>query len=103
MDFHTWRNTVLYGQGDLVRFADPNTKDSERKDVLKRVLRLEVLDRGNQVRSYQAGLLGEFPDKRESPGHTENDSDEHNQPQSYSADLLCHSLFHTGDDDLEKP
>lgn len=45
MDFQTWRNTVLYAQGDVVRFADPATTDSERKLILKRILRLDTLDR----------------------------------------------------------
>jgi len=44
MDVKTWRNTVVYGQGDLARFADPKTTDGERKSILKRILRLDVLD-----------------------------------------------------------
>lgn len=49
MDFDTWRNTVLYAQGDIVRFADPGTTDSDRKLILKRILRLDVLDKANEV------------------------------------------------------
>jgi len=45
LDWHAFRNTVLYGQGDLKRFADPSVTDSERKAILKRILRLEQLDR----------------------------------------------------------
>lgn len=44
MDFRTFTNTVLYGEGDIHHFADPNTTDAERKSVLKRILRLEVID-----------------------------------------------------------
>ena len=52
LDFQTWRSTVLYGQGDLVRFADPDTTDAERKNILKRILRLDVLDKAQK----QAGV-----------------------------------------------
>lgn len=45
LDFQTWLNTVLYAQSDLVRFADPATSDADRKLILKRILRLEVLDK----------------------------------------------------------
>jgi len=44
MDFDTFRNTVLYGQGDVKRFADALTTDAERKAILKKVLRLDTLD-----------------------------------------------------------
>lgn len=44
MDFQAFTNTVLYGQGDIHHFADPATKDPERKAVLKRLLKLEALD-----------------------------------------------------------
>jgi len=43
MDFRTFKNTVLYGQGDSARFADPATKDVDRKDILHRLLRTEAL------------------------------------------------------------
>jgi DNA repair exonuclease SbcCD ATPase subunit len=49
MDFATWRNTVLYAQGDIVRFADPGTTDTERKLILKRILRLDALDRAAEA------------------------------------------------------
>ena len=44
MDLATFRNTVLFGQNDLGRFADPTTTDTERKTILRRVLRLDRLD-----------------------------------------------------------
>lgn len=42
LDYTAFRNTVLYGQNDHSRFADPKTKDSERKDVLHKILGLSV-------------------------------------------------------------
>lgn len=44
LDFVTFTNTVLYGQGDVNHFADPKTKDPERKAIMKKILRMEVLD-----------------------------------------------------------
>lgn len=43
LDFHAFKNTVLYGQNDSARFAHPKTKDSERKEMLHRILRTEIL------------------------------------------------------------
>ena len=45
LDWHSFRNTVLYGQGDIKRFADKHTTDAERKGILKQVLRLDVYDK----------------------------------------------------------
>lgn len=44
LDWDAFRNTVLYGQGDVRRFADVETSDGDRKAVLKRILRLERID-----------------------------------------------------------
>jgi len=43
LDFKAFRNTVLYGQNDSARFADPRVRDAERKDMLHRILRTGVL------------------------------------------------------------
>lgn len=43
LDFHAFRNTVLYGQGDRQRFTDPTTKDADRKALLHGILRTDVL------------------------------------------------------------
>lgn len=43
LDFKTFKNTVLYGQNDSSRFANPNTKDSERKTMLHKILNTELL------------------------------------------------------------
>lgn len=42
MDWVSFHNTSLYGQGDVTRFANPRTTDSARKEVLHRVMRSEV-------------------------------------------------------------
>ena len=44
LDFDSFRNTVMYGQGDFKRFASPNVTDSERKKVMKRALNIGHLD-----------------------------------------------------------
>ncbi|KKN27797.1 hypothetical protein LCGC14_0860600 [marine sediment metagenome] len=43
LDFKSFKNSVLYGQGDAARFASPRTKDSERKDMLHRIANTEIL------------------------------------------------------------
>jgi DNA repair exonuclease SbcCD ATPase subunit len=42
-DFASFRNTVLHGANDDKRFASPKTTDAERKAILHRVLRTDVL------------------------------------------------------------
>lgn len=49
LDFRAFKNTVLYGQNDSFKFADPHTKDSERKDMLHRILRTEALQSCHDV------------------------------------------------------
>ena len=49
MDFDAWRNTVLFGQGDVKRFGDKDTTDAERKTVLKRILDLSVFDKAAEI------------------------------------------------------
>lgn len=53
MDYRTWASTVFWAQGDGARFADPSVTDAQRKDVLKRVLRLEVLDKAADIARSQ--------------------------------------------------
>lgn len=43
LDFKAYKNTILYGQNDTSRFANPRTKDVERKDTLHRAMRTDVL------------------------------------------------------------
>jgi len=43
LDFFAFKNTVLYGQSDVTRFANPRTKDAERKEILNRILRIGIL------------------------------------------------------------
>jgi DNA repair exonuclease SbcCD ATPase subunit len=49
LDWMSFSNTVLYGQGDIYHFADPRTTDSQRKAVLSRILRLEELEKARAV------------------------------------------------------
>ena len=44
MDYKTFKNTVLFGQNDAARFSDPSVKDTERKDMLGRLLGIDVID-----------------------------------------------------------
>lgn len=48
LDFQAFKNTVLYGQGDILRFAHPATTDSQRKDILHQVLRTERFKRAHE-------------------------------------------------------
>lgn len=43
LDFLSFKNTVLYGQNDSARFADPRTKDADRKEMLHKILRTDIL------------------------------------------------------------
>lgn len=68
MDFHAFRNTVLYGQGERKRFTDPAVKDSERKVMLHNILRTSILkachklasDKNLKVKKQQAELESEI-------------------------------------------
>lgn len=72
LDWPSFRNTVLYGQGDLGRFADRETTDADRKAILKRILRLERFDEAltavKKERSEIAKLRQEYDRKL----HTES-------------------------------
>ncbi|KKN67577.1 hypothetical protein LCGC14_0460320 [marine sediment metagenome] len=57
LDFQTFRNTVLYGQNDRSRFADPNTTDGKRKEILRRLLKTTVYqDCLERAREWKASL-----------------------------------------------
>jgi len=63
LDWDAFRNTVLYGQGDVKRFADPDTTDAERKRVLKRVLRMSRIDDAlKRVRDELREMRGDHAD-----------------------------------------
>lgn len=57
LDFKAFKNTVLYGQNDSARFANPSTKDSDRKDMLHRIMRTEMLRDCHKRVSEQAKAL----------------------------------------------
>lgn len=60
LDWQAFRNTVLHGQGDHERFADRSVGDTERKAILKRILRLERFDVAlEQVRTARKELTRE--------------------------------------------
>lgn len=43
LDFDGFKNTCLFGQNDATRFASPELSDQQRKSMLHRLLRTEVL------------------------------------------------------------
>jgi DNA repair exonuclease SbcCD ATPase subunit len=43
LDYPAFKNTVLYGQNDVSRFANPRTRDSDRKETLHRILGIGIL------------------------------------------------------------
>jgi len=49
LDFQAFKNSVLYGQNDSHRFAHPKTNDSQRKSMLHKILRTEVLQKCHEV------------------------------------------------------
>jgi len=49
LDYHAFKNTVLYGQGDISRFAHPRTKDADRKAMLHCIMRTDILTRAHKV------------------------------------------------------
>lgn len=52
LDFLSFRNSVLYGQGDRMKFADPGMKDADRKKIFRSALGMdEVLKKAQQVAS----------------------------------------------------
>jgi len=57
LDFQSFKNTVLYGQGDSKRFADKATKDADRKEILHRILKTELLKRCHEWAKGEARRL----------------------------------------------
>lgn len=54
LDFQAFRNTVLYGQNDAKRFAAGEVTDQERKAMLHRILRTEVLGVAHKIAAAKA-------------------------------------------------
>jgi DNA repair exonuclease SbcCD ATPase subunit len=42
LDFQAFKNSVLFGQNDVNRFAHPRTKDTDRKNMLHKIMRTGV-------------------------------------------------------------
>lgn len=60
LDFQSFRNTVLYGQNDKSRFADPGTTDGQRKEILRLLLKTTVYqDCLERAREWKASLAKE--------------------------------------------
>jgi DNA repair exonuclease SbcCD ATPase subunit len=43
LDFKAFKNTVLFGQNDGAKFANPNTRDVDRKEILHKILKTDIL------------------------------------------------------------
>jgi DNA repair exonuclease SbcCD ATPase subunit len=54
MDFHAFKNTVLYGQNDTARWASREVSDAKRKEMLHKLLRTEVLGTCHAVAKTKA-------------------------------------------------
>ncbi len=48
LDFLSFRNSVLFGQGDRMRFADPQLKDEDRKRIFRAALNIDDTIRAAQ-------------------------------------------------------
>jgi len=61
LDYAAFKNTVLYGQNDSARFAHPRTRDSERKEMLHRILGTGILKQCHEkVRERKRELKSEI-------------------------------------------
>lgn len=54
MDFDAFRNTILYGQNDTARWASAHISDAQRKDMLHKLLRSEVLGKCSVIARQRA-------------------------------------------------
>jgi DNA repair exonuclease SbcCD ATPase subunit len=72
LDFVAFKNTVLFGQNDSLRFADVRTTDGARKEMLHRVLRTGIFrdaekwarDKAREVEDYAKGLEKKLAESR---------------------------------------
>ncbi len=57
LNFQSFRNTVLYGQNEKLRFADPLTTDGQRKEILRQLLKTTIYqDCLERAREWKASL-----------------------------------------------
>lgn len=56
LDFVAFKNTILYGQNDI-RFASQSLKDSGRKEILHKILRVDILKRCHKIVLSRLGLI----------------------------------------------
>jgi DNA repair exonuclease SbcCD ATPase subunit len=84
MDWPTFKNTIMYCQGDYKRFADPSTTDSERKSILRKILGLEVIadcaalsrKRISTLKQERTGLEGQHGELERSIGFAKSNLDD---------------------------
>jgi hypothetical protein len=57
LDFQAFKNTTLFGQNDSLDFADLRTTDTQRKDILNKILRTEVLREAERFARDEASRL----------------------------------------------
>jgi exonuclease SbcC len=48
-DFLTFRNTILFAQNDNARFANPLTRDSDRKNILYEIMNTKILKECHKI------------------------------------------------------
>jgi DNA repair exonuclease SbcCD ATPase subunit len=51
LDFVSFRNSVIFGQGDRMRFADPHLKDEQRKKIFRSALDIDDAIKAAQKRA----------------------------------------------------
>ena len=74
MDFDSFRCCILFGQGDISRFANPSLTDAARKDVLRRLFQLDVYDHAKESAKREETNAGVGLDEAfEKYGLIEND------------------------------
>jgi len=66
MDWETFRNVVIYGQGDRRRFIRPETSDDDRKRLLHGILRTSIYSLVHDVVKKRAGSVRKELEKFES-------------------------------------
>jgi DNA repair exonuclease SbcCD ATPase subunit len=65
LDFQAFKNTALYGQNDSYRFADPRTKDAQRKEMLHQILRTSIFkDCHEWILAGRREVSGKLADKQ---------------------------------------
>jgi len=48
-DFVVFKNTIMFGQGDVTRFANPLTSDFDRKEILYKIMKTQILKKCHKI------------------------------------------------------